>query len=491
MIYPFRRLPGHYVQIAGGDPRVRTSIGIEVCSGQAWLGVDQQIGHRSGDALFALTVNEYEAALANEESIHAFRLDCWSGNREDRLMFYPGGDAWTPELWTPDRHRMLEPKFVGELWHHVDALDSEEGSEQWAISAALSAGKATVENEATGGVRRMTFRLDGDGAYPRPGGLIAGLGAGSTRDQVRDVLGQPSRGVDTYPLEGDLLELCFEDGGLSLVAVIRPAPRPIPDGAIRGVLAAVGTPEEGHAFRELLQRADAGKRRRWMPSTGVRRRLITFDSGMEIQTEHATVLSVRVPLGVARFTEALFPGVRIPPTRADVERMLGPASDSTAGAELRTYGDRELVVLYDNDGGTASELTALPRGTTVWHSIHRWRSGEFSQFVDVLGMDESHPLVTAVRERDGVRIDTRHGAVSAVTIGMDGYQRERFAAFVDGVPAEPVISHRMFGAMGRPSEQDALYPCDGGWIHAHADDGSCVSWIRVGQDRPRIPGPQH
>ena len=449
--------------------------------GEVQLGVDRHVGHGSADALFSLTAEQYEAALIGDGSLYDFRLECWKGAREDRLMFEPAGGAWMPEQWTPARARMLPQKFVGEIWHHVDALDAEEGSEQRKTSAALANGTASV---ATGedGVRRMSFRLTGKGAYPRPGSVIAGLRAGSTREDVRRVLGEPTRGIDTYPIEGDLLELGYDGEGLALITILHPAPRPLPDGAIRTLLSAVGEPEEGRAFREVLRRAAAENRRRWIASSGRGRRLIELDSGVEIQTEDATVVSVHVALGVNRLTEALFPGIRVPPTRADVESQLGPASDATAGTELRTYGDRELVISYDGAHDVASDLTAVARGTAANQGMHRWRSGEFTQFLDVLGLADSHPLVAAVRELDGVRIDTRRGRVTAVTIGRNGHQAERFAAFVDGGSAEPTLADHPFGGPRYQNVSDPVTDFEGAYVQLHATGGSRISWITVRQD---------
>ena len=480
-----RAVPSHYVQVTGNDGRGRDSLGVEVCSGRPWIGVDQQVGHGSADALFALTAEQYRAALLDDGSLYDFRLACWSGEREDRRLFSPAGGAWKPERWTESRKRMLPPEIVGEIWHHVDALDAEEESEQRKISAAL-AGQTTVVETSDDGIRRLTFRLTGDGAYPRPDGLIAGIGPGSTREDVSRVLGEPSRGADAFALENDVLELGYAGDGLSHLTLVRPLPLPLPAGALGAVLGAVGEPEEGRAFRGVLRQVGATTLRRWSASSGRGRRLIALDSGVELQTENATVLSVQVPLGLTRVTEALFPGIRVPPTREEVAAMLGPASDASARVELRAYSERELVVFYNGD--TAAELIAVRRGVSVARQPRRWRSGEFTRFLDALGLPESHPLVGAVRALDGVRLDTHRDVVTAVTIGKDGYHTERFAHFIDGGSAEPALSDRLFGAPAYRGERDALYDFDGPWIHVHADDGSRVSWITVRQDLPRIPG---
>lgn len=484
-----RRLPGHYVQVAGRDHHSRDSLGVEVTSGQAWLGVNRQVGHGSADALFSLTAEQYEAALIGDGSLYDFRLECWKGAREDRLMFEPGGDAWRPERWTQQRVRMLPPGVVGEIWHHVDGLDAEADSERRSISAALSGGTAVVE-ASEDGIRRLTFRLTGGEAYPRPGALITGIGPGSTREAVSHVLGEPNRGADSFALEHDVLELGYGDDGLSQLTLVRPVPLPFPDGALGSVVGAIGEPEEGRAFREVLRLAGDSRRRRWMPSGSHPRRLSVFGSGVEFHTQDATVLGVSTVLGVTRMTEALFPGIHLPPTSADVETMLGPASEARAGIETRGYDECELLISYDGAGGVASELTAVRRGTQVSRSMNRWRSGEFTQFLDVMGLDESHPLVASVREVDGVRVTTRGGAVTSVTIGKDGYLTERFSAFIDSGPPEATLDDWLFGRPNWRGAQDALYDFNPSWIHVHARDGQRISWITVRQDLPHVAMPR-
>lgn len=462
------------------------NLGVEVVSGRPWVGVDQHVGHGSADALFALTTEQYEAELTAGWSLDGFRRECWSGERPERLMYFPRGATWLPESWTRARVRTLPPRFAGEIWHHVDALGSEDGSELRKISEALSGGVSTVQTAADG-VRRITFPLTGDDAYPRPGALIAGLSAASTREDVARVLGHQSAGGTAYPLEGDLLELGYDDESLAQIVLIRPLPRPRPGGVAGILLAAVGEPEEGAAFRAVLQHAGSAGGRRWMSSSGRGRRAIDLDSGVEIQTENATVTGVRVPVSAGRMMDALFPGTPGSPTRADIEALLGPASDAAGGSELRTYDDRELLVSYGDDG-TVSELIAVARGAALVRSFRRWRSGDCTRFLDALGLDESHPLVAEIRAPDGVRVETHRGRVTAISIGKEGYQTERFTSFIDGGAPELALSDRLFGSPEHLGERDALYDFAGAWIHTHADDGARVSWITVCSDLPRISG---
>ena len=44
----------------------RPSLGVELDSGRPWVGVDQQVGHGSADALFELTDEHYASEMAGE-----------------------------------------------------------------------------------------------------------------------------------------------------------------------------------------------------------------------------------------------------------------------------------------------------------------------------------------------------------------------------------------------------------------------------------------
>lgn len=87
-----------------------------------------------------------------------------------------------------------------------------------------------------------------------------------------------------------------------------------------------------------------------------------------------------------------------------------------------------------------------------------------------------------------MRVETHRGRVTAISIGKEGYQTERFTSFIDGGSPELALSDRLFGSPEHLGERDALYDFAGAWIHTHADDGARVSWITVCSDLPRISG---
>lgn len=466
----------------------RLSMGIEVSRGQAWVGVDQQVGHGSADALFALTDEQYAAALVDETvPPDGFLGECWSGKREDLRLFSPGGGAWTPEHWFPSRTRMLPPRFAGEIWWHVDALGEPVDSERATVSQDLAARTGLVATDADG-VRGMTFRLVGDGAYPRPAALIAGLTAGSDRERVRAVLGEPvEAGSETYAVEGDRVRLGYVDGGLVEIALERPATKPLPDGPIRPFLAVLGEPEEGAAYREVARLA-GDARRRWAASPGIPRRLIAFAGGVDVQVDQERVLSTRLRLRSAthepayQHADTLFPGAPWPPSREVVHEALGAPDATNGGTDLHRYGARDLVVEYAGD--TPSVMTAVLRGVSVAHGFLRWRSGEFVLFLDVLGREGSDPLVDYVRGLAGVRVSLRGGVVDAVAFGSGRHQAERLEAFIDGMPPEATREDIRLGAPDYVGDHDDLRDLTRGWIHVHSSDGTRITAITVSRERP-------
>ncbi|BAJ27170.1 MULTISPECIES: hypothetical protein [Kitasatospora] len=448
--------PRTFVQVAR-----RPALGVEVSTGRAWVGVDQQVGHGSADALFALTDEQYAAALAGE-GLGPFEGECWRGEHDDLLLFHPGGGSWTPERWSPARSRMLPTRFEGELWWHLDALGEPADSPPATAARALAAGTDT----GTGAT--AVFRLTGDGAYPRPAALIGGLGPGSDRARARAVLGEPLAAEgDVHAVEGDLVRLGYADGGLAVVTLERPAPRPLPAGPLGALLAVVGEPERGPAFRAAAPLAD-GAHRRWAVSSGFTRRLLAFADGTEVQVEDGRVLSVRRPAAAL-----------------DPFPVLGPPSATVRDTGLYRFGDRDLLVERAADG-TPRALTAVLRGVSVSSGLHRWRSGEFTLFLDVLDRPESHPLVAHVRALPGVRLVLRRGLVAEAVIGDRGHRAERFAAFVDGMPAAPARADVPFGRPDRRGGRDDLRAFAQGWIHVHCPDGDTVGTVAVTRQPPRI-----
>lgn len=470
------------MQIKSAGP----SAGVETTSGRAWVGVDQQVGHGSADALYALTDEQYAAVLAAEWALDAFLLECWRGEHPDLRLHEPGGGRWLPQRWMPARSRAIPTRFDGEIWHHVDALTEQETGEREAASRALAGGTSPVR-VASDGAREMTFRLTGDTAYPRPAGLIGGLTVGSSREQADAILGERIEGRDAYRLEGALICLGYVDGGLTEIALAQSVARPMPGGAIRALLTVLGQPEEGPAFRSVITRVGAEVTcRRWAGWAGRDWRLSTYDTGMEILTTDLRVASVRVRLGVTRYTEALFPDAPTPPSREQVWHTLGAPTYTHAGHELYHYGDRELIIRYSGD--TAADLTTVMSGAGVDHDRRRERSGEYTLFLDVLGLDQSHPLVQKVRGLDGVRIDTRRGTVTRVTIGDRGNPAERFAAFIGGIPAAPTRADIGLTRPRQVGDRGELRQVEGAWVHTHALDGSRISLITVSEEQPRNVG---
>lgn len=475
-----------FVQIAQ-----RPSLGVEVSTGRPWIGVDQQVGHGSADALFALTDEQYVAALETGTIDGPFLAECWRGERNDLLLFHPSGGAWTPQRWLPARKRPIRPRFEGELWRHIDAIGEPADGEKTEVSRLLAAHTAMIET-GPDGVQSMTFRLVGEGAYPRPGALIAGLNAGSDREQVRAILGAPvvPRG-DVHGVEGFWVRLSYAEEALTEISLERQNSLRPPGGPIESMLDVLGTPEEGAAFQVVTRLGD-GSNRRWAASSGSARRLIVFDHGVEMQVEDDRVLSVRLTVGpqsdeaVYRRVDDLIPGVTSPLTRDHLRRVLGTPVDSSGSTDLYRYGRRHLLVDYEatTEGEAASTITAVLAGVSLSHRFYRWRSGDFTRFLDILGRPAENDLVARVGELPGVRLIMNRGVVAAVDIGTNGYHAERFAAFVDGMPAQPSRKDIPFGVPAYTGDHDDVWDVSQGWVHAHVPDGTQVASIRVTKELP-------
>jgi len=125
------------------------------------------------------------------------------------------------------------------------------------------------------------------------------------------------------------------------------------------------------------------------------------------------------------------------------------------------------------------------RGVTPSDRFYRWRSGEFTMFLDVLGRPSSNALVARVSSLPGVRVRLNKGLVASVEIGTSGHQSERFGAFVDGMPGAPVIDDVAFSRPGTFGDRGYVWDFDRGWIHALTSDGTAVKSITVTDGPPR------
>ncbi|MFC7432040.1 MULTISPECIES: hypothetical protein [unclassified Agrococcus] len=458
-----------FVQIAS-----HPSLGVEVTTGQAWVGVDQQVGHGSADALFALADDEYAAALRNAWDLQPLLAECWRGEHPERLLFHPGGATWRPEGWMPRRERMLRQPFEGELWWHVDALGAPDGSPSLERSRALAAGTVRVEADA-GGVRSLALRLVGDGAYPRPAALVAGLDAGSDRAQVGAILGDAVDGI--HHVEGNPLRVRYDEAGGAVALVLeRGAVAPTPAGAIGVALEALGEPEEGPAFRALARLA-GGTNRRWAVSSGHPRRLVAFEHGAEVQVEGDRVLSVRIDV------RAFGGRAPLPATHGALRDAAGAPAAVAGTTSLHRFARGDLLVEHvgEGDAATVTAVTAVLRGVTVSHRIHRWRSGQFTRHLDALGRPASNPLVEHVRALPGVTVRMRGGVVDAVEVEP---RASLPGCFADDMPSAPGRRDIPFARPTYLLERDDLYDFDGAWVHVHAPDGHRIGRITVRRDLP-------
>ena len=458
-------------------------VGVELSSGRPWVGVDQQVGHYSADALFALTDAQYTSALTAGWFEDGFPGKCWEGQHPERLLFHPARGSLRDDQWRTTRSRVLPPRFAGELFCHLDALGEPVDGEQASIVRRL-AGSTSRMSGGADGVQRIEIALLGEGAYPRPGALIAGLAAGSDRAAARAVLGEPvDASADVFTVEGARVELVFTDEGLTAIVLEPAAVEPLPGGALGRILGALGLPEEGEKFTAVASLFGARTNRRM---SGDRRQCL-FESGAELELRGGKVLGVSAPLSTTATTgegtPELLPGVAWQPIRAQLRGALGAPADTRDDTDLHHFGDRQLLVKYGigTEGETATSLTAVLTGETAWRKFPPWWSGDVTRFLDVLGRTASDPLVAYVRALPDVRVRLRGDVVTAVE--LDGRTAD-FAGFVEGLPAVPRRADIAFCHPDEYGEHDDLWNMRPGWLHVRAGTGGRVENIRVCQERP-------
>ncbi|MDT9591925.1 hypothetical protein RDV89_02520 [Nocardioides zeae] len=464
--------PRHFVQVA-----VDPSRGVETSSGRAWVGVDQQVGHGSADALFALTPRQYADGLADAWPLRPFMAECWQGGHDDLRMFDPRGGAWKPAAWSPHRSRMLRTPFEGELWWHVDALGVPVDDPRARVARAL-AGDTDPDDPGAAPKRTATFALVGEDAYPRPAALVAGLDAGVGRDQVRAVLGAPAATEpDSWEIDGATLHARYDGDALVALELSRRPEPGAPAGVLGVLLAAPGRPEQGAEYLAVAALAD-GERRRWASGSGHGRRLLAWEDGVEMQGEGGTIHGVRVDLTTAT-APALAALARA--TRPELHVALGVPVGVSGPRELHQLAGCDVVVGYaDVDPqARATDLGVVVRGRGLAVRFLRWRSGGLTTFLDVLGLRDDHPLVAHVRGLPGVRLDLRRGEVVAVRL-TDAPER-----LLDGMPQRP---RRADVPLGRPrtsSRTDDTWRFDQGWVRVRSRDGETISEVVVTTEEPR------
>ncbi|OAB86945.1 hypothetical protein AWH69_11130 [Janibacter melonis] len=467
----------------------RPSLGVEVTSGRAWVGVDQQVGHGSADALYALTDEQYRTGLAEPDALRPFLGECWSGHHPDRLLFSPGGGRWRPERWSPWAERTVPPRVAGEIWCHLDALGTAVDDDAVARSRALAGGTARAV-ERDGVHVGVELDLTGGAAHPRAGALVVGLAAGSDRARVAAILGDPvDDGPDVHRLEGDRLTARYDDGGgLVGLRLSRPTPPTAPVGAIGVMLHALGQ-DEGSAPLEALIALLGEPRRRWTDSLLGSRRMIELAGGVEVLLDDRRVTEVRTPaLHPDEGRPALLPGLTRPPSREEVAGALGHPVMTTADLDLFRSPVGDVVVGYGALG-----TAVAPRSVSVrargGHAVpdRRWRvSGDLVTFVDTLGRDRDHPLVDRVRALPEVRVGFRANQVDEIELG-GRHGGHRFAAAVDGLPSQPTRADLRALRQGlAPARSDPQRveqrPVDGGVWTVRYDDADRVTSMVVSRD---------
>ncbi|OYN89135.1 hypothetical protein [Parenemella sanctibonifatiensis] len=458
-----RRAEPVFVQVVA-----RPSIGVEVTTGTAWVGVDRQVGHGSADALFALMPHQYAQAMADPEALWPFMQECWRGDHEDLLLHAPAGGSFRPRRWHPLPFHLLGRRWEGELWWYVAALGLPESAAAVAVARSLT--DAVRVTMADGRMVSATVALTGAGAHPRPEALIGGLGLGSDRSEARRILGEPV-GPDLYAAGSARVRLEFGPAGLAGLHLTSAPAAPVPTGPLGETLALLGEPEAGPRHR-AAESVLGGRRERWMSSSASSRRLLVHERGACLHIGDGRILGLELPAAdladVTGWSQ----------NHDEVRALLGDPVDSYDGDDLHLLPGGEVLVRSAPDDlpGPRIDLVARRRGTSIASRFFRWRSGEVTAFLDVLGRGSDDPLVDHVRGIAGVTVRERGGVVVAVDLDGAG---GALPALLDGMPAEPRRSDIRFGAPRQYGRRDDLWDFEQGWIHARSGRHGRIESVTV------------
>lgn len=452
------------------------SIGIEVSTGRAWMGIDRQIGHGSADNLFALTPEQYVGQLREDGDIRDLIQECWEGRHEDLIIFEARSTATRPEHFEGYQPRLIRPVIRGEIWRHIDALGMPVESERAGISRQLADGKVTVTSDVDG-IVSLAFDLIGENAYPRPEALIAGVGPGSTDAEICEVFA--AEAVEALSLEGHTVSAEFAGDGLVKVTLVCRVPRALPADTDETYMKALSDEEEGAAFRAAVTLA-GGAAVRWAASSRSGRRLTELKNGGEILVESDRVVS----LCFSTMPKGFFRRLSGTPTRAEVHNAIGHPTDANTSEDLYCFAGGDVVFRYGHTPEpTLTQLQIVASGQAVVHRVLRWRSGDITRLIDVLGRAPSNSLVAAVKNMRGVVCRTKSGQVSSVELDLSVARN----TFLHG---ERLIERPSAADLGlwRPTVAEGehvvweLY--DGGWIHARVSADGVVQRLTVSLDPP-------
>lgn len=483
----------------------KPSLGVELSSGRGWVGVDQQVGHGSADALYAMPDEMYAASIAAGYVGGTFEAECWRGEHPD-LQLYDPAKSSRIEHWNSLRPRLVPSEVRGEIWWLLDALGDAPGGERLGLAQALAAGTLHTEFDDDG-LKRLTVDLSGDRAYPRPTALFAAT-AGT---RASEAFGRQ----DAFSIEGHEISIEHTEAGTTRLVINRAPFAAAPVGDLRTFLHVIGAPEEGTEFQAAARLAGS-ERTRWQIPSRPPRSLLQFAGGIDMQVEDARVVSVRVLLHSTEpvkrphsapkknnrgpavrhsdleareaypHADSLFGDSAGALSRGELHSLLGTPAAEEAAFDLYHYRGIDMVIEYgiSSHGETPRTVCLSLSSTYVSPKVRGWRSGEFALFLDALGLDQNEPLVASIRSLPGVQLSYRADQVSSIEIGTNGNQSERFKAFVDGAPANPRRDELGFGAPQYHGEHDDLREYEQGWIHVRSRDGVMIDSITVSEEPP-------
>ena len=306
--------------------------------------------------------------------------------------------------------------LTGEIQTYLDALGTEDGSEEMLAAMRLVGTNFTMQEFTSAGIheRFLEFRrggvemmvIDGiletiffqlpapssqlaeseeEAAYPRPGALIPGLHHGMSRQAAIEQLGPPLRdepGYLRFAIGDAFAVLHLQEGGVAQLTLQLEAPgadappvgeepssaaAPAPlTGEITRFIEIVGSREGVRASAEII--ADFGPHIDSHPledehGSGVF--VALTDGGVDLQYRNDTVEGALIHTSDRERTPyprlgALVEGLAFPATRVDVRDALGAAETPRADIDLYHAQGRHVLFSYTSDELTTISIVVVP-----------------------------------------------------------------------------------------------------------------------------------
>lgn len=292
--------------------------------------------------------------------------------------------------------------MTGEILPYLDALGTEDGSEQMLAAMKLVGTKFTIDEYTSMGMHEkylmftkggvdfllidgtldtIFFRLvasDEGGAYARPNALIEGVEHGMSADDLSTVLGKPLHddpGHHVYQTGDKYLNVDLEDGRVDKLCVQLydigaeiDAANEMPAAPITGEISlfidAAGTE---YGDKVMIDLVDAvGPRLDSHDTDEGTGKFFVFESGgVDVQYRYETLAGVLIHIANDERRsyprlDALVDGLAFPATRADVLAALGTPQESLADVDLYTERGRFVMFNYAAEAVKTISIAYVP-----------------------------------------------------------------------------------------------------------------------------------